>query len=165
MMLDNSFGNYAWAIGLATPLILAAIGGLVWAIVNWKKASNPALFAAVACAVLMLFSCIFPALHSWGPRLVIDRNAGLAGIQRWIWVSRTISVSQSLCWGLCVGALVFAVFAGRAAESRKNTKKRPRDEEDDEDDEDRPRSKPRKKDDEGFQEKPRPKRPPRDEDD
>ena len=166
-MLGNAFSNYAWMVGLATPLILASIGGLVWAVVNWKKASQPAMFVAIACGVLMLFSCIFPVIHNWGPRLVINQNAGINGFERWMWISRAIVASQSLCWGLCVGALVFAVFAGRAAEARKNKdkKKNGRDEEDDDED-DRPRAKARKdEDDAGIQEKPRAKRRPRDDED
>jgi hypothetical protein len=142
------------------PLILAAIGGLVWAFMNWNKASTSAMAAAGACGVLMLFSCIFPALSVWGPRMIFTPNAGMNAFERLIWFTRSLAASQSLCWALCVGALVFAVFAGRAAgATQKDKKKRSRDEDDDEDD--RPRPKSRKDEDD----KPRSKRSARDDDD
>jgi hypothetical protein len=160
-MNASSFSQYAWAVGLSMPLILAAIGGLVWAFMNWNKASTAAMAAAGACGVLMLFSCIFPAVSVWGPRMIITPNAGINAFERMMWFSRTLVASQSLCWALCVGALVFAVFAGRAAEAKKNKDKKKRTRDDDDDDEDdRPRSKSRKDDDD----RPR-KRSSRDDDD
>jgi hypothetical protein len=139
-LMNPQMNEFVWSVALRTPVILISVGGIIWAIVNWKQASTSALFATIACTVLLLGSCVFPALLAWVPSMLL-RNAD--GIEAFRWSIRGIIGTWNVCSALCVGALIFAVFAGRAAaEASSRPERRPArfDEDDDRTIDDRIRS-------------------------
>ena len=142
----GGFRAYMESVGMLAPLLLAAGFGVIWAIVNWKKASTPAIIAVATCAILAVFSCAYPAMQIWIPQMLL-RNAGPQGFERVIWIMRGLRLTESLCWGASVAALVVAAFLSRSAVYAKKEKAR-RDLDDDEDDvDDRPAKKKRNRDD------------------
>ncbi|MBI2803996.1 MAG: hypothetical protein HYX68_03325 [Planctomycetes bacterium] len=161
---ESGFKTYFLLLSFLIPIMLACVGGIVWSGLNWKTASTPALVGLIACGVLLLFTCIFPAAHVWLPRALLGQNPGMGAFNRVMWTSRGITISSNLCTALCVGALVFAAFAARGAASGADRGKKKRDRDDDDD---RPskRSRDRDDDDDAISEKPAKKKRPRDDDD
>jgi hypothetical protein len=129
---EGQFTAYMWETLLRLPVFLIAAGGIGWAIFNWKKASTAALAATLGCALLILASCMFPAMFVWIPNM-LARNAPMQDIfTRVRWTNRMISFSWNICTAISVGALIFAVFAGRAAVRAEREKDRRRRDDDEE---------------------------------
>jgi hypothetical protein len=129
--MDPQLADFLWSLLLRLPVILITIAGIVWAIVNWKQASNAALFVTLACSALLLSSCIFPALFIWLQRTIAQNAPPPDMVNRIIWTNRAILGAWNLCTAVCLGALIFAVFAGRAAALARKERDANRDRRDD----------------------------------
>lgn len=112
--MDPALSEFIWSVALRLPVLLVTLGGIVWALVNMKKAPNAALLAAMACGLLLIFSFIFPAMLTWLPG-AMAREAPGDPMDRFRWTVRAIIGSWNVCTAFCVGALIVAVFAGRSA--------------------------------------------------
>jgi hypothetical protein len=133
---DGGLRHFLELFGLfGAPLLLAAIFGIVWTIINWKKASTPAIMAVSVFAILAMCSCGFPAAEAWVPRFILHQG-GVDAFQRLVWVTRGIKISESLCWATTVVVLGVAVFLSRSVMSGKDKTKSRRDDDRASDDDD-----------------------------
>jgi hypothetical protein len=136
-MNDRQMSEFLWALLTRAPVFVVTIGGIVWCIVQWRKASNAALYAMLACIALLLASCVFPTMFSWLTPMMARNAPPGDEITHIIWTNRAILMSWNLCTAVCLAALIFAVFAGRAAAVRRAEEGRTR-RRDDIEDEDAP---------------------------
>jgi hypothetical protein len=128
--MDRQASEFLWGLLTRTPVVIVTIAGIVGAIVQWRKASGAALYAMLACIGLLLASCIFPIMFSWLTPMMA-RNAPPGDEITYIqWTNRAILLSWNVCTAVCLGALIIAVFAGRAVVVRRAEEGRPRRRED-----------------------------------
>ena len=125
--MDREWSELLWSLLTRTPVFLITVVGMVWALVQWRKAPNAALFTLLACLGILVASLIFPALFIWFTPMML-RNAPPGAERDYIvWTNRGIIGTWNVCTALCLGALLFAVFAGRAALGRADDRLRRRD--------------------------------------
>src|SRR5262245_36653907 len=90
---DTEFVQYLWALAMRSPVLVVAFIGIVWALLNMKKIGGAANLAIVACSMLILSNCVFPAMYIWLPGAVRDP-----------FMNRLIAVSSSVATAVCFGA-------------------------------------------------------------
>lgn len=136
--MDNQLSDFLWSLAVRLPVFIITVAGIAWALANWRKASTAALFTTLACTALLLSSCIFPALLSWLTPMMMRNAPPGEQLNQMRLTNRTILGAWNLCTAVCLGALIFAVFAGRAAQARREEDARLRRRDDDEESEARP---------------------------
>lgn len=124
--VDRQMTEFLWSLATRAPVFLITILGIVWAVVQWGKAPKGALFTLLACIGLLLASCIFPALFSWFTPFMARTALPEQRLDTIIWTNRAIISAWNVCTAVCLGALIFAVFAGRAAMGREEDRLRRR---------------------------------------
>lgn len=122
--MERQTTEFMWSLLTRTPVVLITIVGIVWAVVQWRKASSAALWTTLACVGLLLSSCVFPAMFAYVSPIVARNAPPDEHLAYIIWTNRAIITAWNFCTAICLAMLILAAFSGRATPTRLDDERR-----------------------------------------
>jgi len=94
-----------------SPLLLVALGGIVFAIIRWRRHPSVSLLVVIGLLFYMIKIAVFAALYYWLPTLRVSMKLSYAAIGNLYDVS---SVLSDIGFSIVLVILVVAAFFRRS---------------------------------------------------
>src|SRR4051794_4547916 len=112
-MAESIFWAILSNIGHNLPLLLAALGGLIFALVLIGRQPRPAVFVLAGAGLLLLTELLFAVWYPCVPWLFSGGGFNVDRLRMMGWVSTISRVFHHILQAVAIGLLVTAAFIGR----------------------------------------------------
>ena len=96
-----------------SPMLLLSLGGIIFAIVRWKRHPRVSLMTVLALAIYMFEGILFSMFLYWLPNLMSTMRLSRAAGDNFYFV---LFFFEDFVFALVIILLVGAAFSGRAAQ-------------------------------------------------
>jgi len=96
-----------------SPMLLLSLGGIIFAIVRWKRHPRVSLMTALALAIHMFEGIIFSMFLYWLPNLTYTISRSARAVDTFYFV---LFFCEDFVFALVIILLVGAAFSGRGAQ-------------------------------------------------
>ena len=107
---DNIFSYFLTRVARRLPMLLLALGGIVFAIMRWKLHPRASLMTVVALAIYLVDMVVYTMLLYWLPSIV-DPLRMSASASRWFY--SVVYFIEDIVFAVTIILLVAAAFADR----------------------------------------------------
>ena len=116
---DNVFSYFLTRIARRLPMLLLALGGIVFAIMRWKLHPRASLMTAVALGIYLVDMVVYTMILYWLPSLVEPMRLSTSASRFFYSVVYFI---EDIVMAVTIILLVAAAFADRKSEPRSQVK-------------------------------------------
>jgi hypothetical protein len=112
---DNIFSYFLTRIARRLPMLLLALGGIVFAIMRWKLHPRASLMTVVALGIYLVDMVVYTMILYWLPSIV-DPMRMSPSASRWFY--SVVYFIEDIVFAVTIILLVAAAFADRKARPR-----------------------------------------------